>query len=75
MIKGWKNACNLAEITWGGGETPTLKEIISEDSIDLGGSAIGIISSQKNLITDRKLKAGDRILLLKSNGINANGLS
>ncbi len=75
LIKGWQSACNLAGVTWGGGETPTLKGIIQEESIDLGGSAVGIISPKKNLITDRKLKIGDRILLLKSNGINANGLS
>jgi len=75
LIKGWQSACNLASVTWGGGETPTLKGIIQEESIDLGGSAIGIISPTKKLITDKKLKAGDRILLLKANGINANGLS
>jgi len=75
LVKGWRDACNLSDVTWGGGETPTLKEIVNEESIDLGGSAIGIILSQKNLITDKKLKIGDRILLLKSNGINANGLS
>lgn len=75
LIRGWQNACNLAGVTWGGGETPTLKGIVEENSIDLAGSAIGIISPTKNLITDKKLKAGDRILLLKSNGVNTNGLS
>jgi phosphoribosylformylglycinamidine cyclo-ligase len=75
LVKGWRNACNMAGATWGGGETPTLKGIIQEGSIDLGGSAVGIISSKKNLITDKNLKAGDRVLLLESNGINANGLS
>ena len=75
LIKGWKSACDLAGVTWGGGETPTLKDIIQEDAIDLGGSAIGIISPAKNLITDKKLRIGDQILLLKSTGINANGLS
>lgn len=75
LIKGWESACNLAGVTWGGGETPTLKGIIHEVAIDLGGSAIGIISSKKNLITDKRLRIGDVILLLKSNGINANGLS
>lgn len=74
LINGWKSACDLAGVTWGGGETPTLKGIIQEESIDLGGSAVGIISP-KNLITDKKLKVGDRILLCRSNGINANGLS
>jgi len=75
LIRGWGEACNLAGVTWGGGETPTLQGIIQEDAIDLAGSAVGIISPTKNLITDRKLKIGDRILLLKPNGINANGLS
>ncbi len=75
LIKGWKSACDLAGAAWGGGETPTLKGIINEESIDLGGSAVGIISPARNLITDKKLKAGDKIILLKSNGINANGLS
>lgn len=75
LISGWKNACDLAGVVWGGGETPTLKGIIEPKSIDLGGSAVGIISPKKNLITDKKLELGDRILLLKSNGINANGLS
>ncbi len=75
LIRGWGNACNLAGVTWGGGETPTLKGIVREESIDLGGSAIGIISPKRNLITDKKLQIGDRIILFKSNGINANGLS
>lgn len=75
LIRGWGDACDVAGVTWGGGETPTLKGIIDKNSIDLAGSAIGIISSKKNLITDKKLKPGDRILLLKSNGVNANGIS
>jgi len=75
LIRGWADACNLAGVTWGGGETPTLKGIIQEDAIDLAGSAVGIISSKKNLIIDKRLRVGDRIILLKSNGVNANGLS
>lgn len=75
FIDGWKTACDDAGATWGGGETPTLKGIIKKDTIDLGGSAVGIIKSEDRLITDKKLKAGDRILLLRSNGINCNGLS
>lgn len=75
LINGWKNACDLSGVVWGGGETPTLKGIIKPTSIDLGGSAVGTISPKENLITDKKLEIGNRILLLKSNGINANGLS
>jgi phosphoribosylformylglycinamidine cyclo-ligase len=75
LINGWKEACDLAGVTWGGGETPTLKGIVEENVIEFGGSAVGMISSKKNLIIDKKLTAGDRIILIKSNGVNANGIS
>lgn len=75
FIIGWRDACNLAGATWGGGETPTLKGIVAPGTADLAGSVVGIIRSKKRLITDTKLKAGDRIILLKSNGMNANGVS
>lgn len=75
LINGWKRACNLAGAVWGGGETATMKQVVIPNVCELGGSAVGIISPTKNLITDKKLTSGDRILLLKSNGVNANGIS
>ena len=66
LIKGWKKACDIAGVSWGGGETPTLKQIIVPGTAEFGGSAIGIIRSKKHLITDKKLKAGDRIILIKT---------
>ena len=75
FIKGWKSACDISGVSWGGGETPTLKGIVLPGTVDLGGSAVGIINPSQRLITDKKLMSEDRILLLKSNGINANGLS
>lgn len=75
LVKGWRDACKTSMATWGGGETPTLKGIVEKNTVDLGGSAIGTISSESKIVTDKKLKAGDRILFLKSSGINANGVS
>src|SRR3989344_5827342 len=75
FINGWKKACDFAGATWGGGETPTLKGIIAPQTVDLGGSAVGIVKSEKHLVTDQKLKNADRIVLIRSNGINANGIS
>jgi len=74
LISGWKDACNIAGVTWGGGETPTLNGIL-KDTVDLGGSAVGIISSKDRLLTDSNLKEGDRIILIKSSGVNTNGIS
>ncbi|MDP2649756.1 MAG: AIR synthase related protein [bacterium] len=75
LINGWKSACDLSGATWGGGETATMKQVVVPGVCELAGSAVGIIQDEKKLITDKKLKAGDRILLLRSNGVNANGIS
>ncbi len=75
LIQGWKDACDYSEVAWGGGETPTLKGIIEPQTIDLAGSAVGIIKGDKRRIRSEKLQKGDHILFLKSNGINANGVS
>lgn len=75
LVRGWKAACDQSGVSWGGGETPAYKGIIDPNTVDLGGSAVGIIRSKEHLITDRKVKAGDRIILIKSSGINVNGLS
>lgn len=75
LIDGWKSACDISGAAWGGGETATDKGVIKENTIDLAGSAVGFIGAEKRLITDKKLRAGDRILLIKSNGLNANGIS
>jgi len=75
LITGWKDACDLSGASWGGGETPTMKQIVIPGTSELGGSAIGIISDKKNLIIGQKLKNNDRIIFLKSNGVNANGIS
>lgn len=75
FIRGWQEACNFSKATWGGGETATLKGIVEKDTVDLGGSAVGIIKDKKLLVIEKKLKPKDRILILKSNGVNANGIS
>ena len=75
LVAGWTKACNLAGATWGGGETPALKGIISPNTIDLAGSAVGIIKPKSRLILGDKLEAGDSIVLIESSGIHANGLT
>lgn len=75
LIEGWKSACDLSGASWGGGETATDKGVIEKNTIDLAGSAVGFIGPENRLILDKKLTAGDRILFIKSNGLNANGIS
>ncbi|HVA97173.1 MAG TPA: AIR synthase related protein [Candidatus Acidoferrales bacterium] len=75
LVEGWAKACDLAGAVWGGGETPTLKDIVDPGTIDLAGSAIGVIKPKKHLTLGEKLDAGDAIILIESSGIHANGLT
>ncbi|MEK7071105.1 MAG: AIR synthase related protein, partial [Patescibacteria group bacterium] len=75
LINGWKKACDLSGATWGGGETATMKQIVVKGVAEFAASAIGFIKNKKRLVTDKKLKIGDRILMIKSSGVNANGIS
>jgi phosphoribosylformylglycinamidine cyclo-ligase len=75
LITGWAAACDKIGATWGGGETPTLKGVIEPDTIDLGGSAVGVINPKQNLVLGDKLAAGDAIVLIESSGIHANGIT
>lgn len=74
LVKGWALACNLAGCAWGGGETPTLRNIVYPDAAVLSGSAIGIVKPKRKLIRG-DIRKGDLIVLLASNGIHANSLT
>ena len=75
LIEGWKKACELARCTWGGGETPTLKEIVYPETVVLSGSAVGVVKPKTRLISGTNIRHGDAIVLLGSSGIHANGLT
>ncbi|MFA6992753.1 MAG: AIR synthase-related protein [Candidatus Gracilibacteria bacterium] len=74
LVKGWKLGCKLSGCVWAGGETPTLKGIIEKESALLGGSAVGIVKDKSQLISG-DIQSGDRIILMESSGIHANGAS
>ncbi len=75
LIEGWAKACEISGAVWGGGETPPLQGIIEPNTIDLSGSAIGIIRPKERLTLGDKLLDGDAIVLIESSGIHANGIS
>ncbi|MBI2098533.1 MAG: phosphoribosylformylglycinamidine cyclo-ligase [Candidatus Wildermuthbacteria bacterium] len=75
LVEGWKKACNLARCVWGGGETPTLKDVIVPGAVVLSGSAMGLVKPKERLIAADKIRHGDVIILIESSGIHANGLT
>jgi phosphoribosylformylglycinamidine cyclo-ligase len=75
LIKGWRAACDLAKVTWGGGETQSLPGVVAPGALELAGSAFGIIKSAKHLVQGKNLAGGDAIVLIESTGPHANGIS
>ena len=75
LVAGWKAACDVLGVAWGGGETPCLTGVVEESAIDLAASCVGIIRPKSRLTLGKDLSAGDAIILLESSGIHANGLT
>jgi phosphoribosylformylglycinamidine cyclo-ligase len=75
LIEGWAAACTEAGCVWGGGESPSLPELVAAADIELAGSAVGTIPAGTSAILGQDLAAGDEIVLVASNGLHANGSS
>ncbi len=75
LVRGWKAACDICQVAWGGGETPALAGIVEAGRIDLAASCTGLVNPKERLTLGDRLGPGDAIVLLASSGIHANGLS
>ncbi|HRD99145.1 MAG TPA: AIR synthase-related protein [Rubrivivax sp.] len=75
LVAGWKAACDICQVAWGGGETPALAGIVEAGRIDLAAACTGLVKPRGRLTLGEKLGPGDAIVLLASSGIHANGLS
>lgn len=75
LIRGFKSAAEYTGACWNGGETQTLVDIVEPGSCLLAGSAVGIIQPKSSLLTEDKITAGDRIILLSSSGLHTNGIT
>ncbi|MDP9226044.1 MAG: AIR synthase related protein, partial [Actinomycetota bacterium] len=75
LVEGWRRACTDSGATWGGGESPTLPSLISDEDIELAGCAVGRVPGDIQPILGERLSSGDHIVLLASSGLHANGAS
>jgi phosphoribosylformylglycinamidine cyclo-ligase len=75
LFRGWREACVDAGAAWGGGESPSLPELVAGSEIELAGSAVGIVPAGRSAILGADLAAGDEIVLVASTGLHANGSS
>jgi phosphoribosylformylglycinamidine cyclo-ligase len=75
LLTGWRRGCELSAAAWGGGESPALPGLVSDDDIELAGSAIGLVPAEWGPILGEELRDGDAIVLVESSGLHANGAS
>jgi phosphoribosylformylglycinamidine cyclo-ligase len=75
LIAGWKAACDVCGVSWGGGETPALSGVVVENTIDLAASCVGLVQPKSRLSLGDNLAPGNAIVMLASSGIHANGVS
>jgi phosphoribosylformylglycinamidine cyclo-ligase len=75
LLTGWREGCQDAGATWGGGESPSLPGLVSAEDIELAGSAVGLVPGDRQPILGQQLRAGDEIVIVASSGLHANGSS
>jgi phosphoribosylformylglycinamidine cyclo-ligase len=75
VLKGFRKAADEIGLAIPCGETPTLKGVVNESTIDMAGASLGIIKPKSHLTYGQNLKAGDTIIGLESSGIHSNGVS
>ncbi|HXA53861.1 MAG TPA: AIR synthase related protein, partial [Solirubrobacteraceae bacterium] len=75
LLAGWRRACEDARCAWGGGESPSLVDLLAPAEIELAGSALGFVPPPGEPLLGEELAPGDEIVLVASSGLHANGAS
>ncbi|PWT84014.1 MAG: phosphoribosylformylglycinamidine cyclo-ligase [Acidobacteria bacterium] len=74
LLRGLSRACRSASCAILGGETAQLPGLYQKGEYDLAGCIIGVVD-RPNIIDGRKIRPGDVLLGLESNGLHTNGYS
>ena len=74
LLRGFSRACQSAGCALIGGETAQMPGMYHKGEYDLAGCIIGVVD-RGNIIDGRKIRPGDVILGLESNGLHTNGYS
>jgi phosphoribosylformylglycinamidine cyclo-ligase len=74
LLRGFSRACRAAGCALIGGETAQLPGMYRNGEYDLVGCIVGVVDRQK-MIDGSKIRPGDVVLGLLSNGLHTNGYS
>ena len=74
LLAGFTKACRAASCALIGGETAQMPGMYRKGEYDLAGCIVGVVDRPK-MIDGSRIKTGDVILGLRSNGLHTNGYS
>src|SRR5256714_3417528 len=74
LLRGFSRACRAAGCALIGGETAQLPDMYRKGEYDLVGCVVGVVDRAR-IIDGRRIRPGDIILGLASNGLHTNGYS
>lgn len=74
LLAGFAKACRAAGCALIGGETAQMPGMYRKGEYDLAGCIVGVVDRAK-MIDGRRIRHGDVILGLRSNGLHTNGYS
>lgn len=74
IVKGIAEGCVQAGCALIGGETAEMPGFYPEDEYDLAGFCVGVVDRDK-IIDKGTMRAGDKVIALKSSGVHSNGFS
>jgi len=74
VVEGIADACNTCECSLVGGETAEMPGMYAPGHYDIGGFCVGVVDRPK-MVDGSKIRAGDVIVGVASNGPHSNGFS
>jgi phosphoribosylformylglycinamidine cyclo-ligase len=74
IIRGIVKGCDISQCSLVGGETAEMPDTYEKGKFDIAGFAVGV-ADKKNILNKNKIKKGDLILAVPSNGLHSNGFS
>jgi phosphoribosylaminoimidazole synthetase len=74
IVKGVADGCVQAGCALVGGETAEMPGIYSQKDYDIAGFSVGVVEKSQR-ITGEKVRPGDSLIGLASNGVHSNGFS
>ena len=74
VVRGVARGCKESDCALIGGETAELPSLYAPGEYDIAGFTVGVVE-EKEIIDGRRIKPGDVLIGMPSNGIHSNGFS